>query len=53
MPIFGKLIYLLDFSRLMKAMLLNLENGMRIQEALDVSKNVINNYVKFIFNLKY
>lgn len=29
----------------MRAMLLNLENGMRIQDALDVSKNVINNYV--------
>ena len=45
MPIFGKLLYTLDFSRLMRAMLLNLENGMRIQDALDVSKNVANNYV--------
>ena len=45
MPIFGQLIYALDFSRLMKAMLLNLKNGMRIQEALEVSKNVVNNYV--------
>ena len=45
MPIFGKLIFSLDFSRLMKAMLLNLRNGMRIQEALDVSKNFVNNYV--------
>ena len=45
MPIFGKLFYTLDFSRLMRAMLLNLENGMRIQDALDVSKNVIKNYV--------
>ena len=45
MPIFGKLIFSLDFSRLMKAMLLNLKNGMRIQDALDVSNNVINNYV--------
>ncbi|MGN1327785.1 MAG: type II secretion system F family protein [Clostridia bacterium] len=45
MPIFGKLIYSLDFSRLMRAMLLNLENGMRIQDALEVSKNVVNNYV--------
>ena len=45
MPIFGKLIYSLDFSRLMKAMLLNLKNGMRIQESLEVSKNVIQNYV--------
>ena len=45
MPIFGKLIFSLDFSRLMKAMLLNLKNGMRIQEALEVSKNVVSNYV--------
>lgn len=45
MPIFGKLIYSLDFSRFIKAMLLNLDNGMRIQDALEVSKNVVNNYV--------
>lgn len=45
MPIFGKLIYSLDFSRFIKAMLLNLNNGMRIQDALDVSKNVVKNYV--------
>lgn len=45
MPIFGKLMYGLDFSRFIKAMLLNLDNGMRIQDALEVSKNVVNNYV--------
>ena len=45
MPIFGQLIFSLDFSRLMKAMLLNLQNGMRIQDALEVSKNVVQNYV--------
>lgn len=45
MPIFGSLIFALDFSRLMKAMLLNLKNGMRIQDAIEVSKNVIQNYV--------
>lgn len=45
MPIFGKLIFSIDFSRLMKAMLLNLKNGMRIQDSLEVSKNVIKNYV--------
>ena len=45
MPIFGQLIFSLDFSRLMKAMLLNLQNGMRIQDAIEVSKNVIQNYV--------
>ena len=45
MPIFGTLIFSIDFSRLSKAMLLNLKNGMRIQESLEVSKNVVNNYV--------
>lgn len=45
MPLFGKLIFSLDFSRFMKAMLLNLRNGMRIQDALEVSKNVVKNYV--------
>lgn len=45
MPIFGKLIFALDFSRLVKAMLLNLNNGMRIQEALEVSKGISKNYV--------
>lgn len=45
MPVFGDLIFMLDFSRIMRAMLLNLRNGMRIQEALNVSKNVVNNYV--------
>ncbi len=45
MPIFGQLIYLIDFSRLLKNMLLNLQNGIRIQDALDVSKSVINNTI--------
>ena len=45
MPIFGKLLYLMDFSRLTKNMLLNIENGIRIQDALEVSKNVIKNTV--------
>lgn len=45
MPIFGDLIFALDFSRFLKAMLLNLRNGMRIQEAIEVSKNVVKNYV--------
>ena len=44
-PIFGELIYALDFSRLMKAMLLNLKNGMRIQDAIEVTKNVVQNHV--------
>ena len=45
MPIFGKLFYTLDFSRFLRSMLLNLQNGMRIQDALDVSKNITNNQV--------
>jgi type IV pilus assembly protein PilC len=45
MPVFGKLIFSLDFSRLIRAMLLNLNNGMRIQDALEVSKNITKNYV--------
>lgn len=45
MPVFGKLIYLLDFSRLMQGVLLNLQNGMRIQDSLEVSKNIIKNTV--------
>lgn len=45
MPIFGQLIYALDFSRFSRAVLLNIQNGVRIQDALEVSKNVVNNYV--------
>ena len=45
MPIFGKLIYSLDFTRLMRSVLLNLQNGMRIQDSLEVSKNVVKNNV--------
>ena len=45
MPIFGPLIYAIDFSRLIKAILLNIRNGMRIQEALETSKSISNNLV--------
>ena len=45
MPIFGKLIYAMDFERFIRALLLNIQNGMRIQEAIEVSKNVTKNYV--------
>ena len=45
MPVFGSLIYAIDFSRLMHAILLNLKNGMRIQDALETSKNVARNLV--------
>lgn len=45
MPVFGGLIYAIDFSRFIRAVLLNLENGMRIQDALEVAKNVVKNLV--------
>lgn len=45
MPIFGQLIYAIDFSRLIQSILLNLKNGQRIQEALETSKNISNNLV--------
>ncbi len=45
MPLFGKLIFSIDFLRFARAMLLNLNNGIRIQDSLETSKNVIKNYV--------
>ena len=39
MSVFGELIFALDFSRFLKAMLLNLKNGMRIQDSIEVSRN--------------
>ncbi len=45
MPLFGKLIFSLDFLRFSRAMLLNLNNGIRIQDSLETSKNLVKNYV--------
>ncbi len=45
MPLFGKLIFSIDFMRFSRAMLLNLNNGIRIQDALETSKNVAKNVV--------
>lgn len=45
MPVFGKLIYAIDFSRLIKSIVLNLKNGLRIQDALETSRNISNNLV--------
>ena len=45
MPLFGKLIFSLDFVRFSRAMLLNLNNGIRLQDSLETSKNVVKNYV--------
>lgn len=43
-PVMGGLNTNITVSKFFQAMLLNLKNGMRIQEALDVSKNVTSNY---------
>lgn len=45
MPVFGSLIYAIEFTRLIQGLLLNLRNGMRIQDALETCKNVSNNLV--------
>lgn len=45
MPLFGRLIFSLDFLRFARAMLLNLSNGIRIQDSLETSKNVVKNVV--------
>lgn len=45
MPLFGRLIFSLDFLRFSRAMLMNLNNGIRIQDSLETSKNVVKNYV--------
>lgn len=39
----GKLAFLLDFSRIIKSIFLNLKNRMRLQDALEISKNVTKN----------
>ncbi|MEG1009374.1 MAG: type II secretion system F family protein [Clostridia bacterium] len=44
MPVIGKVNTNITISKFFQAMLLNLRNGMRIQESLDVSKDVTNNY---------
>lgn len=43
-PIFGELVLNITTNKFLKAMLLNLRNGMRIQESLETSKTVTNNY---------
>ncbi|MBQ9266699.1 MAG: type II secretion system F family protein [Clostridia bacterium] len=45
MPVFGPLILRLNLQKFFKAMQLNLANGSRLQEAMQVSKNVTSNYV--------
>lgn len=43
-PVFGRLSLNIIVNKFFQAMLLNIKNGMRIQEALDVSKAVTDNY---------
>ncbi len=43
-PVIGTLNKNILMSKFFQAMLLNLKNGMRIQESLEVSKNISNNY---------
>jgi len=45
MPLFGRLIFGIDFLRFMNAVLLNIKSGIRIQEALETSKNTVHNLV--------
>lgn len=41
--LFGKLIYLLDFSRFIRCLNISIKNKIRFQDAIEVSKNVIDN----------
>lgn len=41
--VFGKALYLLDFSRLIRCLVINLENKMRLQDSLEVCKDVVKN----------
>ncbi len=45
MPIFGPLILRLNLQKFFKAVQLNLANGAKLQDAIEVSKNVTKNYV--------
>ena len=44
MPVVGPLVNNITVSEFFQAMLLNLRNGLRIQESLEVAKNVTSNY---------
>lgn len=41
--LFGKITYLLDFSRLIRCIYINLKNNLRVQDTLEISKNVVRN----------
>lgn len=44
-PVFGKLVLLIDLRKFLNSLKLNLANGMRLQEALELSKAVVKNTV--------
>lgn len=39
----GNVLYLLDFSRVIRCLVINLDNKMRMQDSLEVCKNVVSN----------
>jgi type II secretory pathway component PulF len=41
--IFGKLLYLMDFSKIIRSLEISLSNKVRLQDALEISKNSISN----------
>lgn len=43
-PVFGKLVLNITTNKFFQAMLLNMRNGMRIQDSLEISKSVTTNY---------
>jgi len=43
-PVFGKLVLNITTNKFFQAMLLNMKNGMRIQDSLEISKSVTSNY---------
>ncbi len=44
-PVFGPLVAAIDLQKFLNALRLNLENGLRLQEAIDISKEVVKNRV--------
>ena len=39
----GKLTYLLDFSRVLRSIYINMKNNLRLQDSIEISKNSVNN----------
>ncbi len=45
MPVFGQLLIRLDLQKFLRAMQLNLENNSKLDDAIEISKSVIKNYL--------